>query len=103
MSDTQDPLERAYYAMLDAAVAMGKAEQAYEQAVDEETYEYAVQVKIGAKWLFLGRGAGGHSFAKNAFWFEKKEKAQGCQLIRQETAPTRLVRRRVSPVEVISD
>src|SRR5699024_9390270 len=46
------------------------------QALAEETYEYAVQVKIGAKWLFLGRGAGGHSFAKNAFWFEKKEKAQ---------------------------
>ena len=73
------------------------------QALAEETYEYAVQVKIGAKWLFLGRGAGGHSFAKNAFWFEKKEKAQGYQLIRQETAPTRLVRRRVSPPEVVNE
>ena len=73
------------------------------QALAEETWEYAVQVKIGAKWLFLGRGAGGHSFAKNAFWFEKKEKAQGYQLIRQETAPTRLVRRRISPPEVISE
>src|SRR5699024_12202630 len=68
-----------------------------------ERYEYAVQVKIGAKWLFLGRGAGGHSFAKNAFWFEKKEKAQGHQLIREETAPTRIVRRRVSTPEVIKD
>ena len=73
------------------------------QALAEETYEYAVQVKIGAKWLFLGRGTGGHNFARNAFWFEKKEKAQGYQLIRQETAPTRIVRRRVSPPEVIND
>src|SRR5699024_2948038 len=73
------------------------------QALAEETWEYAVQVKIGAKWLFLGRGAGGHSFAKNAFWFDKKEKAQGHQLIREETAPTRLVRRRVSPPEVINE
>src|SRR5699024_2161246 len=73
------------------------------QALAEETWEYAVQVKIGAKWLYLGRGAGGHNFAKNAFWFEKKEKAQGHQLIREETAPTRLVRRRVSPPEVINE
>ena len=37
MSDIQDSLERAHYAMLDAAIAMGKAEQAYEQALAEET------------------------------------------------------------------
>src|SRR5699024_1151370 len=73
------------------------------EAIATERYEYAVQVKIGAKWLFLGRGAGGHSFAKNAFWFEKKEKAQGHQLIREETAPTRIVRRRVSTPEVINE
>lgn len=71
------------------------------QELAKETWEYAVQVKIGAKWLFLGRGVGGHNFAKNAFWFDKKEKAQGYQLIRQETAPTRLIRRRVSPPEII--
>lgn len=71
------------------------------QALAEETWEYAVQVKLGAKWLFLGRGVGGHNFAKNALWFDKKEKAQGYQLIRQEQEPARIVRRRVSPVEVI--
>ena len=41
MSDMQDPLERAYYAALDAETARGKAEQAYEQALAEETWEYA--------------------------------------------------------------
>lgn len=71
------------------------------KALAAETWEYAVQVKLGAKWLFLGRGVGGHNFAKNALWFDKKEKAQGYQLIRQEQEPARIVRRRVSPVEVI--
>ena len=104
MSDIQDSLERAHDAALDAATAMGKAEQAYEQALAEETYEYAVQVKIGAKWLFLGRGTGGHNFARNAFWFVKKENAQDYMAIGKDmSAPARIVRRRVSPVEVISD
>ena len=67
-----------------------------------ERYEYAVQVKIGAKWLFLGRGVGGHNFAKNAHWFEKKEKAQGYAAISTQS-PSRVVRRRVSPVEVVND
>ena len=74
------------------------------QALAEETYEYAVQVKIGAKWLFLGRGTGGHNFARNAFWFVKKENAQDYMVIGKDmSAPARIVRRRVSPVEVISD
>ena len=74
------------------------------QALAEETYEYAVQVKIGAKWLFLGRGTGGHNFARNAFWFVKKENAQDYMAIGKDmSAPARIVRRRVSPVEVISD
>ena len=104
MTDMQDPLDRAYYAMLDAAIAMGKAERAYEQALAEETYEYAVQVKIGAKWLFLGRGTGGHNFARNAFWFVKKENAQDYMVIGKDmSAPARIVRRRVSPPEVINE
>ena len=50
MSNTQDPLDRAYYAMLDAAVAMGKAERAYEQALAEETWEYSYQELRGDEW-----------------------------------------------------
>ena len=79
-------------------------EPEFAQALAEETYEYAVQVKIGAKWLFLGRGTGGHNFARNAFWFIKKENAQDYMAIGKDmSAPARIVRRRVSPVEVISD
>lgn len=74
------------------------------QALAEETYEYAVQVKLGAKWLFLGRGTGGHNFARNAFWFVEKEKAQDYMVIGKDmSAPARLVRRRVSPSELIED
>ena len=73
------------------------------QALAEETYEYAVQVKLGAKWLFLGRGVGGHNFARNAFWFVEKEKAQDYMVIGKDmSAPARLVRRRASPPEVIN-
>ena len=50
MSDTQDPLERAYYAMIDAETARGKAEQAYEQAVAEETYEYIAEWCDNGVW-----------------------------------------------------
>ena len=49
MSDIQDPLERAHDAALDAATAKRKAEQAYEQALAEETWEYAAQAKTGSK------------------------------------------------------
>lgn len=71
------------------------------QALAEETWEYAVQVTIGAKWLFLGRGVGGHNLAQNAFWFDSKQKAHAHQALCQKGELTRIVRRRVSPVEVI--
>src|SRR5699024_6712045 len=67
----------AYVTALQAAGLLAPDLPEPAQVLAEETWEYAVQVKIGAKWLFLGRGVGGHNFAKNAHWFEKKEKAQG--------------------------
>ena len=86
----------------DEDLALMAAAPEMAQALAEETYEYAVQVKIGAKWLFLGRGTGGHNFARNAFWFVKKENAQDYMVIGKDmSAPARIVRRRVSPVEVI--
>ena len=98
MSDMQDPLERAYYAMLDAAVAMGKAELAYEQALAEETYEYAVQAKTGSKWEYKQDG-----FFRDA-WFSELRKAKGgARDLRSIGRETRIVRRRVSPPEVIND
>ena len=107
MSDMQDPIERAYYAMLDAAVAMGKAERAYEQALAEETWEYSVQFKNeeSGKWYtndFYSAGIHGQK------WFTSKEEAE--QQIKRsypadlvEPREYRIVRRRVSPPEVINE
>ena len=98
MSDIQDPLERAHYAMLDAAVAMGKAEQAYEQALAEETYEYAVQAKTGSKWEYMQDG-----FFRDAWFSELRKAKAGARELRSIGKETRIVRRRVSQPEVISD
>ena len=105
MNDIQDPLDRAYYAMLDAETARGKAEQAYEQALAEETYEYAVQFKNeeSGKWYtngFYGIGMHGQK------WFASREEAEQ-QIERAypadlaEPREHRILRRRVSPPEVI--
>lgn len=103
MSDMQDPLERAYYSMLDAAVAMGKAERAYEQALAEETYEYIVQVKLADQWQFyIGESISPTDKPGLATGFSKLEYA--LEFSKMETKrPTRIVRRRVSPVEVVDD
>ena len=98
MRDIQDPLERAHYAMLDAAVAMGKAEQAYEQALAEETYEYAVQAKTGSKWEYMQDG-----FFRDAWFSELRKAKAGARELRSIGKETRIVRRRVSQPEVISD
>ena len=94
MSDTQDPLERAHDAALDAETAKRKAEQAYEQALAEETWEYGVEYKYltnrGAEWR-LDPSAGWHKAYRAA------ERAA------RTSVQFRIVRRRVSPVEVISD
>ena len=100
MSDMQDPLERAYYAMLDAAVAMGKAEQAYEQVLAEETYEYIVQVYREGRWQFyIGESIRPTDKPGLAVGFLQEKYA--CEFAKIETEyPTRIVRRRVSPPEV---
>ena len=98
MSNTQDPLARAYYAMLDAAVAMGKAEQAYEQALAEETWEYAAQAKTGSKWEYMQDG-----FFRDAWFSELREAKDGARELRSIGRETRIVRRRVSPPEVIDE
>ena len=42
MSDVQDRLERAYYALIDVENAKRKVDRAYEQALDGEEYQYGV-------------------------------------------------------------
>ena len=94
----------AYVTALEASGLLAPAAPELAEALAEETWEYAVQVKLGAKWLFLGRGTGGHNFARNAFWFVEKEKAQDYMVIGKDmSAPARLVRRRVSTPEVINE
>ena len=103
MSDMQDPLDRAYYAMLDAAVAMGKAERAYEQALAEETYFYGVQVWMGGRWIMMLTRDHGTSLMHRGKWFEHKHEAEECADKWNHDTPTRIVRQRRSPVEVINE
>ena len=103
MSDMQDPLDRAYSAMLDAAVAMGKAERAYEQALAEETYFYGVQVWMGGRWIMMLASKYGTSLTHKGCWFESKHEAEECAATWSHDTPTRIVWQRRSPVEVINE
>src|SRR5699024_8925898 len=49
------------------------------EAIATERYEYAVQVKIGAKWLFLGRGVGEHNLPKTRTGLRRKRKRKAMQ------------------------
>ena len=99
MSDMQDPIERAHYAMLDAAVAMGKAERAYEQALAEETWEYSAQYKRGDSWE-----TSTNSETHLEEWWEDKNAAEwAANQLQEQGAKTRIVRRRVSQPEVINE
>ena len=99
MSDIQDSLERAHDAALDAENARVKAEQAYEQALAEETWEYIAEWCDNGVWapieieMFDGvfpnlTAARGYiKVAKTRWAYEN----------------TRIVRRRVSTPEVINE
>ena len=99
MSNTQDPLARAYYAMLDAAVAMGKAERAYEQALAEETWEYTYHIKRQGEW----EPTRNMETRREDWWDDRLEVVETVELLRASGFEARIVRRRVSPPEVISD
>ena len=103
MSDMQDPLERAYDAALDAETAMGKAEQAYEQALAEETYFYGVQVWIGGRWIMMLTRDHGTSITHWGKWFEHKREAEEYAAKWNHDTPTRIVRQRRSTVEAINE
>ena len=68
------------------------------QALAEETYEYAVQAKIGSRWEYKQDG-----FFRDAWFSELRKAKAGARELRSIGKETRIVRRRVSPVEVISD
>ena len=103
MSDTQGRLDRAHDAALDAETAKGKAEQAYEQALAEESYEYIVQVHCEGRWQFyIGESISPTDKPGLAVGFLQEKYAREFAKIETEY-PTRIVRRRVSPPEVINE
>ena len=95
----QDPLARAYYAMLDAETAKGKAEQAYEQALDEEEYQYGV--------TYTGLKHGGHHVEWVESTGDTEWDKETLQLLvkrwKKRGQSPKIVRRRVSPPEVINE
>ena len=66
------------------------------QALAEETYEYAVQAKTGSKWEYMQDG-----FFRDAWFSELRKAKAGARELRSIGKETRIVRRRVSPPEVI--
>ena len=99
MSNMQDPLERAHDAALDAETAMGKAEQAYEQAVAEEEYQYGVTytgLKHGGQHIEWVESTGDTEWDKETLQLlVKRWKKRG--------QSPKIVRRRVSAPEVINE
>ena len=68
------------------------------QALAEETYEYAAQAKTGSKWEHMQDG-----FFRDAWFSELRKAKAGARELRSIGKETRIVRRRVSPPEVINE
>ena len=100
MGDMQDSLERAHDAALDAETAKGKAEQAYEQVLAEETWEYSIQLKDHTGEWETATNSETHLEE----WWEDLKYAEWAMVEEQEHGYScRIVRRRVSPPEVINE
>lgn len=72
------------------------------QALAAERYEYCVQMWMGIKWLSLGQGYGMFSIESRGIWWETRDKAQDFMDKCETEHSLRIVRRRVSPPEVIN-
>ena len=68
------------------------------QALAEETWEYAVQAKTGSRWEYKQDG-----FFRDAWFSELRKAKAGARELRSIGKETRIVRRRVSPPEVINE
>ena len=73
------------------------------QALAEETYFYGVQVWMGGRWIMMLTSDYGTSLLHRGKWFERKDEAQACAAKWNHDTPTRIVRQRRSPVEVINE
>ena len=73
------------------------------QALAEETYFYGVQVRMGGRWIMMLTRDHGTSLIHRGKWFEHKHEAEECAAKWNHDTPTRIVRQRRSPVEVINE
>lgn len=77
------------------------ASKTHAQALAEESYEYAVQVWMGGRWIMMLTRDHGTSITHRGKWFEHKHEAEECAAKWNHDTPTRIVRQRRSPMEVI--
>ena len=73
------------------------------QALAEESYFYGVQVWMGGRWIMMLTRDHGTSLMHRGKWFERKDEAEECAAKWNHDTPTRIVRRRVSPPEVVNE
>ena len=90
--------ESAAVAAEDEDLALMAAVPEMAQALAEETYEYAVQAKTGSRWEYMQ-----DCFFRDAWFSELREAKGGARELRSIGRETRIVRRRVSPPEVINE
>ena len=90
--------ESAAVAAEDEDLALMAAVPEMAQALAEETYEYAVQAKTGSRWEYKQDG-----FFRDAWFSELRKAKAGARELRSIGKETRIVRRRVSPPEVINE
>lgn len=73
------------------------------QALSKEYWMFAVQVFIGKRWIYLGRGHSFNSLEEHACWFTSVDKARAFLAAGYKSNaskyPMKLVRQRRSPVE----
>lgn len=70
------------------------------QAISEEKLVWSVQVLMSGRWIFMITLNTGNSLEEAAKWFPTKERAEYFASLWEPDTPTRIVVRRVSPVEV---
>ena len=93
----------AYVTALEAAGLLAPDPPELAQALAEETYFYGVQVWMGERWIMMSTRKYGTSLTHKGLWFERKHEAQECAATWSHDTPTRIVRQRRSPVEVINE
>ena len=99
MSSAQDRLGRAYYALIDVENAKRKVDRAYERAAGGEEYQYGVTyigVKHGEQHVEWVEPTGDAELDKETLHLLASRWERKGQF-------PKIVRRRVSPPEVISE